>query len=260
MSYHQMKKRKAIVSREIQRLKKEIKKFPEGTLKCTRNKKYYKWFWINGKKRVYIPKDKRAFAEKLAIKKFYSLQLEELLVEEQALDAYFQNYNSKVQLTAEQFLENPEYSKLMEPYYKPIIDELKKWTEQPYDKCDKYPGRLVHKTIAGFKVRSKSEAMIVAVLYQNKIPFRYECALRLGDVVLFPDFTIRHPRTGELYYWEHFGRMDDENYCDNYLTKMNLYIKNGIIPTINLITTYETKSNPLGMDEIEKLVQWFFDE
>ena len=255
-----MKKRKDEVSKEIQKLKKEIRKFPEGTLNCTRNKKYYKWFWKNGKTRTYIPKDNRMLAEKLAVKKYYSLQLDELLLEEQALEAYFQKYNSKSQFKTEQFLENPEYFNLIKPFYKPISTELKEWAEQPYEKCDKYPGRLIHQTIAGFKVRSKSEAMIVAALYRHKIPFRYECALQIGDVVIFPDFTIRHPKTGELYYWEHFGRMDEEKYRDSFQAKMCLYAKNGIIPTIHLITTYETKAVPLDMNFIEKVIQHYFGE
>ncbi|MFQ8777759.1 MAG: hypothetical protein ACLR78_10425 [Roseburia sp.] len=62
-------------------------------------------------------------------------------------------------------------------------------------------------------MRSKSEAMIAMLLHLNAIPYRYECALSLGGVTLFPDFTIRHPVTGVLYYWEHFGLMDDPAYA-----------------------------------------------
>ena len=41
-------------------------------------------------------------------------------------------------------------------------------------------------------MRSKSEAMIAMSLYVQKIPYRYECELKLGSITLFPDFTIRH--------------------------------------------------------------------
>ena len=57
--------------------------------------------------------------------------------------------------------------------------------------------------------------MIAMLLHLNAIPYRYECALSLGGVTLFPDFTIRHPGTGALYYWEHFGLMDDPAYAKN---------------------------------------------
>ena len=260
MSYHQMKRRKEAIAIQIKKLKNKIMKFPAGTLICTQNKKYCKWYCKDGKTRTYIPKTNRVLAEKLAMKKYYSLQLEELLREEQALEAYFQKYNSKSKFTTEQFLENPEYIKLIAPFYKPLSIELKEWAAQPYEKCNMFPERLIHQTLAGIKVRSKSEAMIVACLYQNRIPFRYECALQIGKRTIFPDFTIRHPKTGELYYWEHFGRMDEEKYLDSFHEKIKLYTQNGIIPMIHLITTYETKESPLSMTVIEKMVQHYFGE
>ena len=43
----------------------------------------------------------------------------------------------------------------------------------------------MHKGSSGNYVRSKSESMIDMVLYIHKIPFRYECALILGETTLF---------------------------------------------------------------------------
>ena len=108
------------------------------------------------------------------------------------------------------------------------------------------------------KVRSKSEAMIAMLLHLNAIPYRYECALSLGGVTLFPDFTIRHPGTGALYYWEHFGLMDDPTYAKNAGSKLSLYAANGIIPSVHLITTYETKAYPLSAGMIEHLISYYF--
>lgn len=260
MLYQQMKRRKEEICAQIKRLEKEIKKLPDGTLRCARSQKCYKWYFYREGTRTYLPKSRKNLAEKLAMKRYFTLQLEKLLAEERALDAYLKKYNSKPQIEIEQFLENPEYCKLIEPFFKPISQELKEWCEQPYEKYDKYPERLNHKTQAGIWVRSKSEAMILTVLYRNKIPFRYECVLHLGGVTMYPDFTIRHPKTGELFYWEHFGQMDVEQYCNRYQTKMSTYISNGIIPTINLIATYETKDHPLSIETIEKYVQHYFLE
>ena len=95
-------------------------------------------------------------------------------------------------------------------------------------------------------------------LTQNNIPFRYECALQLGETTIYPDFTIRHPRTGETYYWEHFGMMDNPAYRKSASLKLQNYISNGIIPTIQLITTYETKEKQLDLDIIEKIVKEYF--
>lgn len=130
----------------------------------------------------------------------------------------------------------------------------------PYDKNQKYPEQLTQKTLSGHLVRSKSEALIDMFLYTNHIPFRYECALEFENenFVIYPDFTIRHPQTGKIFYWEHFGRADDPQYADNMLKKIKLYISHGIIPSHQLITTFETKEQPLDMDAVQKIVEQYF--
>lgn len=130
--------------------------------------------------------------------------------------------------------------------------------KSPYQKNMKYPEQLTHRTPSGNIVRSKSEEMIDMCLYTNRIPYRYECALELGEVTLFPDFTILHPETGKLYYWEHFGQADDPAYCRQIFSKLQLYALHGMIPSINLITTYETKENPLNSENIEKIISHYF--
>ena len=75
---------------------------------------------------------------------------------------------------------------------------------------------------------------------------------------LFPDFTIRHPKSGEFYYWEHFGLIDDPGYRKNAMSKLQLYASHGIFPTINLITTYETKYTPLNPEYVNLLVSHYF--
>lgn len=81
---------------------------------------------------------------------------------------------------------------------------------------------------------------------------------KLGQVIVYPDFTIQHPQTGQLFYWEHFGLMDDPNYYKNAYSKLTLYASAGIIPSINLITTYETNNSPLNTEIVNKLVSHYF--
>lgn len=107
-------------------------------------------------------------------------------------------------------------------------------------------------------VRSKSEAMIERFLYEHGIPFRYECALEINDVTLYPDFTIMHPETEKIYYWEHFGWMDDMNYVQRMCSKMILYAKKDFVPSIQLIATYETKEHPLNYEQVEKIESEYF--
>ena len=128
----------------------------------------------------------------------------------------------------------------------------------PYQQNPHYKENLIHKTCSGNFVRSKSEVLIDMILFKNKIPFRYECSLSLGSTIYYPDFTILHPVTKEFFLWEHFGRMDEPSYAKNVAPKLNAYISHGYIPSINLITTYETKEHPLSPVTVENLVEEYF--
>lgn len=96
------------------------------------------------------------------------------------------------------------------------------------------------------------------MLYTNKIPFRYECALSLGDVKFFPDFTILHPKTEQVFYWEHFGLMDSPGYRQNVFSKQQIYASHGILPTVQLLTTYENQDHPLNIELVEKMIHYYF--
>lgn len=157
-----------------------------------------------------------------------------------------------------QLLSKPEFQKLLAPHFTPLSDDLAEWTNSDYEHNLKHPEHLIHRSTSGHLLRSKSEAIIDMLLYINKLPFRYECALQLGEYTLFPDFTIRHPHTGDMYYWEHFGLMDNQGYVQNAYSKLQLYTLHGIIPSIQLITTYETKEHPIDVDIISKTIEHYF--
>ena len=121
-----------------------------------------------------------------------------------------------------------------------------------------YPKQLIHRNNSGIMMRSKSEVLISNYLLSYHIPFRYECELVLGDSVYYPDFTLLHPKTKALLYWEHFGLMDNPGYITHTFSKLPHYALSGIVPSINLITTYETKMYPLNSDAVIKLVENYF--
>lgn len=237
---------------QIISLQAQLKTYPDGNFYCSKNGKYYKWYHVIANKSKLIKKKFHSFAEQLAIKKYLSLQLDDCLHEKMAIDFYLRHH---VPAKAEQLLtQNSEYQRLLSPYFKPLSQELEDWSNSPFTQSEKHPEHKIHLTASGNMVRSKSEVLIDMQLYTNHIPFRYECELQLGNVTIYPDFTVRNPRTGKIYYWEHFGIMDDPNYTNNVLLKLNTYITNQIIPTINLITTYETKEHPLTIDTINRVI------
>jgi len=257
VTYYQIKKERQRLNKQISALRARLQSLPEGKLLCTHNGNYSKWYLSNGASPIYIPKKERQFAAKLAERNYLSLLLEDLQQECRALDAYLQHHRTTK--SAEHFLSHsPEHRNLIFSAALPLSAELSDWINTPYKQNPKHPEQLVHRSVSGHMLRSKSEVFIDMALFNNKLPFRYECALILGDVVLYPDFTIRHPKTGKTYYWEHFGRMDDPSYIKNACSKLEIYTSHGIVPSIHLITTYETRNHPLNPSVIEQIIEEYF--
>lgn len=245
------------LEQQISSLQAQLSHYPEGKLLCARNQNRCKWYLSDGHSQKYLPKKERKLAEQLAAKKYHAALLNDLQHEKKAVDLYLKYYPKSRQ--SEQLLTDTSgFQELLTPYFSPQSQELLNWMNSSYERSTKYPEQLIHKTISGNLVRSKSESLIDMLLYTHKIPFRYECALQLGDITLYPDFTIRHPYTGHIFYWEHFGRMDDSTYCKNTYNKLQLYSSHGIIPSLHLITTYETLEYPLSTDTVEKVIQQYF--
>ena len=243
---------------QISHLQTELKKYPDGHLICSKNQSRCKWYQSDGHNKVYIPKSNRHLAEQLSVKKYLSLLLEDLKNEQRAIEFYLRHHKTNVGRAEKLLTDTSEYQNLLKPYFTPLSQELSDWIHAPYEHNLLYPEQLIHKSISGNFLRSKSEAIIDMLLFVNKIPFRYECSLVLGEVTLYPDFTIRHPHNGTTFYWEHFGLIDNASYSANAFSKLQLYATHKIYPSIQLITTYETKEHPLTTDTVKKIISDFF--
>ena len=157
---------------------------PPGKLTCTKNDNRYKWY-ISNPHKTYLPKSQQKLAEQLAYKRYLSLHLNELEAELNAINNYLLATAQPLKSDS-LLLECPEFERLLAPYFTPLKQELSDWMQQPYEKNPNFPEALIHKSISGNLLRSKSEAIIDMLLYQNKIPYRYECALQLGNKKIFP--------------------------------------------------------------------------
>ena len=49
-----------------------------------------------------------------------------------------------------------------------------------------------------------------------------------------------------------------QNHIANACNKIKLYCRNGIVPSVNLILTYETKESPLDIETIEQMIKEYF--
>ena len=198
--------------KELQQIEKQLSNLPDGKINCVHNGKFVKWFHSDGHTQTYIPKSQREYAQKLALKRFLLEKQKECKKELKALE-FYQKHTVGENRKSVQFLSGDSaYQELLQPFYQLATLEADTWSNVSYPKNQNYPEQLKFKSCKNEYVRSKSEALIAMNLYIEKIAYRYECELKLGNVILYPDFTILHPMTGEEIYWEHFGMMDTQEY------------------------------------------------
>lgn len=257
MNLSKVLEEKKNLEKQIKAIALELRRMPKKSIYCTRNGTAYKWYETNGKVSKYIPKSERKYAEKLARKKYLLTRKKDLQQELKAVEEYLK-CRQMTEANETKFKENSAYAELLAPYESSVSQEIQEWMRTAYERNEGHPEHLIYQTTAGFSVRSKSEALIVMLLHTKKIPFRYECLLKLGGIILYPDFTIKHPKTGKIFYYEHFGKMDDVEYVKNVFTKLQSYVNYGIIPGINLILTFETKEHPLEVELVEQLLDYYF--
>lgn len=117
-----------------------------------------------------------------------------------------------------------------------------------------YEERMIHKTVRGELVRSKSEVVIANALHYLGIDYEYEPSLVLEGKTKFPDFKIVDYDTGETWYWEHCGMMTNPLYKKHWEEKKAFYAKNGIEEGKNLIVTYDEENGAINSACVDELI------
>lgn len=256
MFYEKMLDESTRLGEQIHSIQCQLQPLPDGKLICNKNGKYYKYYHRKGTQLLYIKKNQFSFAKQLALKKYLTFLSEDLSREKRAIDSYLRQHNSYSPMAPKMLDELSGYRKLL-PYFQSTSNQVHEWLSEDYEKNTNHPEHLIHKSISGNTVRSKPESLIDMSLFLNKIPYRYECALHLDDMLFFPDFTIYQPEGKKMIYWEHFGMMDDAAYAKSTFSRLQIYNNYGIIPSINLIATFETKEHPLTSEEVDKLIHHY---
>ena len=174
------------------------------------------------------------------------------------LSVFKKHWDETVYSPSDYLVQNPVIAQLLD-LSNMLTPDSKTWLETPYQHNTLNPEDLKIQTQRGEKVRSKSECMIADALYINFIPYKYDLTDYFGSAevggLLSPDFVIRHPVTGEIFIWEHFGRLDDPDYVAHMAYKLKIYLNAGFIPGKNLIITLETLQDPLDSSTIKTLIE-----
>lgn len=121
---------------------------------------------------------------------------------------------------------------------------------------------LIHRTQRGERVRSKSELIIADKLHAAGIDYEYEPQINLNGVERYPDFVIEDDDSGEKWYWEHLGMMEDPSYRTRWAKKLNEYREAGVLPIDEgggdkgtLLTTEEYLGKGFDSQAIDKLIE-----
>lgn len=87
---------------------------------------------------------------------------------------------------------------------------------------------LIHRTVRGEMVRSKSEVIIANALAARNVDYAYERPLTLDGATKYPDFTVEDMESGETVYWEHCGMLHVPAYRQRWEAKLAWYREHGI--------------------------------
>ena len=126
---------------------------------------------------------------------------------------------------------------------------------------------LIHKTVRGDMVRSKSELIIANILYNlekdGHLTYEVEPQLTFKNSWgRWADFMVE--AKGKAWYWEHCGMLHVEYYRDRWENKKKLYASNGFTiysvtnTTGRLIETTDTPEHGFDAQAIEDLARKLF--
>lgn len=125
--------------------------------------------------------------------------------------------------------------------------------------------KLIHRSARGDLVSSKSEVVIADALYDAEkefgIRYFFERALIAPDgSTRWPDFSIED-RSGQTWYWEHCGMLDQPDYIARWKCKLDWYTKHEIgrwsdaRPAGRLIVTDDGPAKGLDSSGIRDLIR-----
>ena len=244
----------------IVQTEKSLKKAPKGSLVLSSSNgitQYYHKTNSAQKKGKYITTKNKDLAYALA-QKDYDLQFLQFIEEQKS------KICRAIQLLPDQeLIEN--YSKLsdarkalVKPHIQTDEQYMNEWLNVPYTGKGFVIDSPEIITERGERVRSKTEKILADKLYAMGVPYRYEFPVILkGYGTIYPDFTLLNINTRKDMYLEHFGMMDNPEYAQKAILKLETYAKNHIYLGKGLLVTYETQNKPLDMRVVEQMIKEF---
>lgn len=241
----------------ISLLNHRLENVPEGRLKIETPSGSPQYYHCVGDKKIYLKVSQKELAEALAQKAYDQKCL-------RVLENWKKHVEQIDQWSAEQTLlgvyeaMSPERRVLVEPLVLPVEEMARRWAAEPYEPKEFRPGDPEHYAKNGLRVRSKSERDAVDEMLDFALYFKYECPLFLkGLGLIHPDFMVMNKRTGQIWIWEHFGKVDDRAYAQAMVKRIEAYHYNGYFEGKNLIYTMESYQQPFNRKEARRIIQQY---
>lgn len=237
------------------------KKLPKGKIAIYRDGNVVRWYRTtidsNGKKhREYLPKKNQRLATQLAKARVIEAKIEDCEQEIDAVESYLSRHRATISRADELLSENSDLKILVDEYDEREPDENSLWMNAKYEKLEWRENEKIYKAVTGEFMRSKNEMSVANLLAECEVAFRYEAKFVCSNgKVMYPDFIIRHPRTGRIFIWEIFGMMDNEEYRYKNLKKITDYGMSGFLVTDNLIITIEEDGKPFDSEYIMSIIR-----
>lgn len=229
----------------------------EGRLRVFINKGTYQYYLITEKydtRGMYIPKKNRTIAKQLAQRDYDKTIIKHTGECISAIDKLLHGL-PKIAL-GDIYCDVPGKRSIITPYELSDEEYIRQWESVKYIGKGFDEGAPEIYTMKGERVRSKSEKIIADMLSQMKVPYRYEYPIYLnGYGEVFPDFILLNVKKRKEIVLEHFGMMDNANYCVKAIRKMGLYEKNDYYENDNLICSFETSFNILDTNLLEQKIR-----
>lgn len=133
----------------------------------------------------------------------------------------------------------------------------KKWESEEYQGKGFEIDDKEFYTDRGERVRSKSEKIIADSFFHGDIPYKYECPTMIGNRMVYTDFKVLNVRKRKEYKLEHFGMMDNPEYANAAVKKINAYLREGYMVGKDLLLLFESSNVPLSSFMIRTLIETY---
>ena len=250
--------RKAVLVKGISSVKKTLINSPQGSLRissCRRRTCYYHVIEGGDPHGRYIPVENSDLVTNLAKKGYAKKVFSEAECELKAVERLLQTIEKHDAESVYSKL-SPARKELVMPILRDEQERIRYWSSQPFNASTDFPEEKIYETRRGEMVRSKSEVMIADMYNDLGIPYRYECEVKLKNgIVKYPDFTLYHASRRTVFYHEHLGRLDKEDYRERNMKKFRLYEASGIFIGKNLLVTWESEKYPFNIQSVREQIK-----